>query len=1107
LEVGKISMNKFISFFGILLLLLLCNPLWAQQSRETFGKNRFQYRTFEWQYLSGENFDVYYYDSRSTIASETLTYLESEFDRITDLIGFPPYFKTKIFLYNSLSDLRQSNVGLNHSAPSLGGETEFIKPYVEVAYTGTSQDFKEELLFKTSELLINEMMYGGNLKDIFQNALLLNLPDWFVQGAIYYVSKGWNAEVDDFVRDLVQSKRAKHFSKLTGKEAALAGQSFWNYVAEKYGKSSVHNILNYTRVTRNEEKSLQITLGVSSKKLMADWAVYYKQMAEQVTASYVSPAKENQFTKQPHTAVYYTSAKVSPDGRNIAYAKNDRGQFDIIVKSLESGKEKTILRGGTKVVSQRVDYNLPLIGWADANTLGVVGQKQGNYWFWLYDFTSRTKLPRQLEKFNNIRSINFSANGRLAILSADFEGKNDLYLLSTRRDRIRRLTNDTYDDLDPSFIPNTNRIVFSSNRSTDSLRTGKRVPLAELTNTSNLFVYDLDSTKTLLTRVTNTLSKDFAPRALDANTFYYLSDQRGITNLFKFSITTGIYTQVTNYNSSIVNYDLNTETNTLAIVSTRNLKQNIYVDRSFDANRQLFTPSTRRKELLQARNLRERKAVQENKKMTIKELLNARLKEAAADTLQTIEVPEDSIIAVTDTIRVATDTIPQKTAPKLETEKTLNTDNYTFEDEVEKKPTQTEGFLSRYVRARDKQRVTGPFPYDPKFSANNLNVSFIVDPLRGFGPLIEARMNDMLENYRIYGGIYSAIDFKSGDIYGEFQYLPHYIDFSARFDRKAISWQTVSNNDQPDPDNYNYSLNKLEVGASLPLNDRTRLTFKPFATLTRSVNIGPTALSNPPTLAPNNYFYVGVKSELTYDNALMTGANLIEGTRGKITFIHHENTKNRNLSFSQVSVDMRHYQKLYKEIVFAMRGFAGTFFGNSPKHYLLGGSDNWAFNKSFIGGSSSTGKPNPLGVQGENQELLFVEYVTNLRGFNYATLFGNSALVANAELRVPLVRALSNGPIASNFFRNLQLTAFYDIGTSWTGKPPFSSENSVSFEIINQPPFQIEVKNYLNPWLYSYGLGMRSVILGYYLKFDFAWPVENFKRQDPRLVVTLGYDF
>src|SRR5690348_17302936 len=167
----------------------------AQYTQETFGKNRIQYRQFNWQYLSGDNFDVYYYDARKAVAQNALEYLEAEFDRITDLIGYPPYFKTKVFLYNSLADLRQSNVGLNRTIYTVNGETEFIKPYVEVANEGTAQEFKEELLMQISDPMVNEMMFGGSLKDIFQSSILMNLPDWFVDGASLYVAKGWSAEM------------------------------------------------------------------------------------------------------------------------------------------------------------------------------------------------------------------------------------------------------------------------------------------------------------------------------------------------------------------------------------------------------------------------------------------------------------------------------------------------------------------------------------------------------------------------------------------------------------------------------------------------------------------------------------------------------------------------------------------------------------------------------------------------------------------------------------------------------------------------------------------------------------------------------------------------
>ena len=94
-----------------------------------------------------------------------------------------------------------------------------------------------------------------------------------------------------------------------------------------------------------------------------------------------------------------------------------------------------------------------------------------------------------------------------------------------------------------------------------------------------------------------------------------------------------------------------------------------------------------------------------------------------------------------------------------------------------------------------------------------------------------------------------------------------------------------------------------------------------------------------------------------------------------------------------------------------------------------------------------------------------------------------------------------------DFFRNMQLTAFYDMGTSWSGEPPFNSQNSVSYKVIEQGPFRAQLKNFLNPWLYSYGVGFRSVMLGYYVKFDLAWPVEDFEVGEPRLFATIGFDF
>ena len=706
------------------------------------------------------------------------------------------------------------------------------------------------------------------------------------------------------------------------------------------------------------------------------------------------------------------------------------------------------------------------------------------------------------------------------VISADFEGQNDLFLLSSRRDRTKRLTNDKFDDLDPAFVPNSNTVVFSSNRFTDSLKTSVK-GFEKLSPNYNLFLFNIDTTLNKLIRITNTLSKDFHARAIDENNFYYLSDQRGIVNLFKYNAVSGIYSQLTNYNSSIKDYDINYEQKMLATVLSQKLREDIFIDSNFDFERQVFTPLSRRKEVLQARVQIERKKKEPLKQGTsIKDLINARMKEKKdtvsqkpaeklTETPKADSVKQEGINTddyTFDDIKRDTSRNPLKPV----TEKGVNTDDYVFEEEAVKGKQPTETFLTRYMKARETSRVLGPFPYSPKFSYENIVTSFVVDPLRGWSMRLEAQMNDMLENYRIFGGFQTAFDFKNGDVYGEFQYLPHRIDFSARVDRKVIFWQPP-NRDIIEEENQKYSFQKLEIGASYPLSVRTRVTLKPFFGFTEFIDRGrsPLVVGPPPSFRPTKtQFYTGTKLEVVFDNSLTTGMNIIEGTRGKFSFVTYQAIGDNNKNFSQVSLDIRHYQKIYKEIVLAVRGYAGTFYGNSPKNYLIGGMDNWIGN-SF----NYSGVQNPLASQfGQyNENLLFVEFATSLRGFDYGTLYGNSAALMNVELRVPLVRALSSGPITSNFFRNLQLTGFYDFGSSWTGPIPFDNENNGRVRIVPEKggnsPFKVEIKEYLNPWLYSYGAGFRSMIFGYYLKLDVAWPVENYTVKNPTLYVTFGFDF
>ena len=59
-----ICMSRLFGFFVALGLCIAYSSADGQQSLDTFGKNRIQYKQFKWQYVSSENFDVYYYEDR-----------------------------------------------------------------------------------------------------------------------------------------------------------------------------------------------------------------------------------------------------------------------------------------------------------------------------------------------------------------------------------------------------------------------------------------------------------------------------------------------------------------------------------------------------------------------------------------------------------------------------------------------------------------------------------------------------------------------------------------------------------------------------------------------------------------------------------------------------------------------------------------------------------------------------------------------------------------------------------------------------------------------------------------------------------------------------------
>ncbi|MEP1258773.1 MAG: biopolymer transporter Tol, partial [Algoriphagus sp.] len=189
----------------------------AQFDQERFGKNRIQHKQFEWYYYSSNNFEVYYYDRGGANAKMAIDYLESEFNRITQMIGYVAYTKPKIYIYNSPEELLQSNVNLNKEEYNEQGQTNFNRLLAEIAYKGEVDQFKEDIIYGTVKVIIEEMLYGSSVSDAFQSNLTNSFPEWYVDGIALYLAKGWSREMDDYIRHYFEEDETPKILKLKEK--------------------------------------------------------------------------------------------------------------------------------------------------------------------------------------------------------------------------------------------------------------------------------------------------------------------------------------------------------------------------------------------------------------------------------------------------------------------------------------------------------------------------------------------------------------------------------------------------------------------------------------------------------------------------------------------------------------------------------------------------------------------------------------------------------------------------------------------------------------------------------------------------------------------------
>ena len=1078
----------------------------AQTAQEPFGRVRIQYKKFDWQEYSTQNFNVFYYAGGQANARRVAEYAEQELQRITTLVGYFPYSKTTLMVYNSVGDLRQSNVGLPSPTSLNGGEASLAhQTKVEIAYTGRETDFKRDLSYQITTVLLNDMMYGGSLREVLQSNYLLQLPGWFISGASSYAAEGWSVDMDGYMRDMArQYPTGNRTAPIFARNPRLTGHSIWNYIAERYGYGTVQNVLNLTRITRDVEVGISSSLNVPYKVFLREWLAYYRDLNNRPAVLALRPLPDSaRISNRNRRGLDVFSQPVfSPDGQHLAFAVNDQGRYRVVVANRDGSHRRTLLHGGYHTPDQVLETQLPVLAWRGNSQLAVGELLHGRMVLRVREALS-LDLPGRLRRtfrlsppvtvfapFDQVLDMNYSPDGKALVFTGVRGGQNDIYLLRAGSRQPEQLTNDLFDDQQAVFLPGGQALVFSSNRYLDSLGRPRPATFNNVVNNYDLFLYHLDGRALPVQTLVSTISNETRPRPISEDEILYLGEENGVRGLYRYSRQTGQHQPESNFSNNIQDFDLSAATGALAFIPQVQSRDQLYLYPSYKLPDNLEVGKTARQQILEARS-------------------RPVPAPAPKPTAPTTASPTDAagVLAGSTGTAPAGSTPVAGTAP-ADTKKrgaTVNTGNYQFDEDEDEAPVRPRrnAKVTNTLAARPAgaTTITGPYRYDTRFMADNLITSVAEDPLLGFGLTLQANLSDAFENHRIQASLFGQLDLRTSNINFSYTNVTRRLDWGLSYQKQAY---------YVDPQNSGeatrYGRQSVSPTFTYPLTHNLSVRVAPrYDNITRA-QAGVLTSSAGLTDSDINRNYLGYSAEVVFDNSRSTGVNMLLGTRLKAGVLQMDQMGNANGNFGKFYVDLRHYQKIYRQLTWANRLSYGQSFGPSRQLFRLGGMDNW-LGQTYENGQQFLVPGGEL--LPDATSLFYQQFVTNLRGFNLSKRVGSRYLLLNSELRLPIVQFLTNGPINSGFFRNLQLTSFVDAGTAYEGTNPFSEDNS-NVTTVAAPtgnPFSATIINYNRAILFGYGGGVRTTLLGFYAKFDLAWSLESYVTSGPKPYVTLGYDF
>jgi Tol biopolymer transport system component len=523
------------SFLIVLALFAICGSS-APAAAQYFGQNKVHYRSFEFQVLKTDHFDIYFYPSERPGVDIAARMAERWRVRLEKLLKHELSGRQPLVLYGSHTDFEQTNVIGGAIGEGTGGVTEPIRRRIVLPLAGPLADTDHVIGHELVHAFQFDMTTGPDSPP--GRSGMDRLPLWFIEGMAEYLSIGpVDPNTAMWIRDAARHEMLPEIKDLNNPKffPYRWGQAVWAYIGGRWGDEVIGQLLLTAAATGDIDAAFEHVLGVKTKEFSTEWHAAIQRTYANTLADASRPDEMGTLliTGKGIGEELNVGPAISPDGKWIAFLST-RSLFstDLYLAEASTGKiVRKLTSTATDPHTSSIQFIYSAGAWDSASQQLVVGTvASGRAVLAIFD-AQKGDRTREIPvgDVDEILNPTWSPDGKAIAFTGMQRGLTDLFVYDLSTSTLRRLTNDAYAEIHPAWSPDGTRIAFATDRLTSDLSTLAIGPykLAVINPATGAIeaVQGFEGAKHL--------NPQWSP---DSQALYFISDRSGLPNVYRVDL-------------------------------------------------------------------------------------------------------------------------------------------------------------------------------------------------------------------------------------------------------------------------------------------------------------------------------------------------------------------------------------------------------------------------------------------------------------------------------------------------------------------------------------------------------------------------------------------